>query len=62
MLLLLGAFSLGAAILVGAGIYYINLMIKNGTGRRLKQIVTPCDEKLGVFAPKCYQIVLEREL
>lgn len=31
-------------------------------GWRFKQIVTPFDEKSGVFASKCYQIVFEREL
>ncbi len=30
-------------------------------GWRLKQIVTPFDEKTGVFIPYCYQIVFERE-
>lgn len=31
-------------------------------GWRLKQIVTPFDEKLGVFVSKCYQVVFEREI
>lgn len=30
-------------------------------GWRLKQIVTPFDEKIGVFIPCCYQIIFERE-
>lgn len=31
-------------------------------GWRLKQIVTPFDEKAGVFHSNCYQIVFEKEL
>jgi len=31
-------------------------------GWRLKQIVTPFNEKAGVYAPYSYQIILEREL
>lgn len=30
-------------------------------GWRLKQVVTPFDEKMGVFTSNCYQIIFERE-
>jgi len=30
-------------------------------GWRLKQIVTPFNEKIGVLVPICYQIIFERE-
>lgn len=31
-------------------------------GWRLKQVVTPFDEKTAVFTSKCYQIIFEREI
>lgn len=31
-------------------------------GWRLKQVVTPFNEKAGVYAPYCYQIIFEREI
>ena len=31
-------------------------------GWRLKQVVTPFDEKTGVFVSHCYQIIFEREV
>ncbi len=31
-------------------------------GWRLKQVVTPFDEKTGVFVSYCYQIIFEREI
>ena len=31
-------------------------------GWRLKQVVTPFNEKAGVYAPYCYQIIFEREV
>ncbi|MBQ7920367.1 MAG: DUF4177 domain-containing protein [Lachnospiraceae bacterium] len=31
-------------------------------GWRLKQVVTPFDEKTGVFVSYCYQIIFEREV
>lgn len=31
-------------------------------GWRLKQVVTPFDEKTGVFIPYCYQIIFEKEV
>ena len=31
-------------------------------GWRLKQVVTPFNEKAGVYAPYSYQIIFEREL
>lgn len=31
-------------------------------GWKLKQIVTPFNEKTGVYAPYCYQIIFEREV
>lgn len=30
-------------------------------GWRLVQVVTPINEKTGVFSPNCYEIILERE-
>jgi hypothetical protein len=30
-------------------------------GWRFKQVVTPFDEKSGVYSAKCYQIIFERE-
>ena len=30
-------------------------------GWRLKQVVTPFNEKTGVFTSNCYQIIFERE-
>lgn len=31
-------------------------------GWRLKQVVTPFDEKTGLFVSYCYQIIFEREV
>lgn len=31
-------------------------------GWRLKQVVTPVNEKLGMNSPSCYQIIFEREI
>lgn len=31
-------------------------------GWRLKQVVTPFDEKSGVYAAMCYQVIFEREV
>ena len=31
-------------------------------GWRLKQIVTPVNEKTGVYMPYCYQIIFEKEI
>jgi len=31
-------------------------------GWRLKQVVGPFDEKTGVYASQCYQIIFEKEL
>jgi len=31
-------------------------------GWRLKQVVTPFNEKAGMYAPYCYQIIFEREV
>jgi len=31
-------------------------------GWRLKQIVTPFNEKSGLFSPDCYQIIFEKEI
>lgn len=31
-------------------------------GWQLKQIVTPFNEKTGIFTSNCYQIIFEREL
>lgn len=31
-------------------------------GWRLKQVVTPFNEKTGVFTSDCYQIIFEREV
>lgn len=31
-------------------------------GWQFKQIIMPFDEKTGIYASKCYQIIFEREL
>lgn len=31
-------------------------------GWRLKQIVTPVNEKTGVYMPYCYEIIFEKEI
>ncbi len=36
------------------------IMAEAEQGWRLKQVVTPFDEKMGVFASYCYQIIFER--
>ncbi|MBQ7783350.1 MAG: DUF4177 domain-containing protein [Oscillospiraceae bacterium] len=38
------------------------IMSEAEEGWRLKQIVTPFDEKTGMFIPYCYQIIFEREV
>lgn len=38
------------------------IMAEAEQGWRLKQVVTPFDEKTGVFVSKCYQIIFEREV
>ena len=37
-------------------------MRESEQGWRLIQIVTPFDEKTGVFTSKCYQIIFEKEV
>lgn len=38
------------------------IMAEAEQGWRLKQVVTPFDEKKGVFVSCCYQIIFEREV
>lgn len=38
------------------------IMAEAEQGWRLKQVVTPFDEKTGLFVPCCYQIIFEREV
>ena len=38
------------------------IMRESEQGWRLIQIVTPFDEKTGVFTSKCYQIIFEKEV
>lgn len=38
------------------------IMSEAERGWRLKQVVTPFDEKKGVFVSDCYQIIFEREV
>lgn len=38
------------------------IKIEAEQGWRLKQIVTPINEKSGVHTPYCYQIIFEREI
>ncbi|MBE6866451.1 MAG: DUF4177 domain-containing protein [Oscillospiraceae bacterium] len=35
---------------------------ESNQGWRLKQILTPFNEKTGVYSPYCYQIIFEREV
>lgn len=38
------------------------ILLEAEQGWQLKQIVTPFDEKTGIFTSKGYQIIFEREL
>lgn len=38
------------------------IMAEAEQGWRFKQVVTPFDEKTGVFVSYCYQIIFEREV
>lgn len=38
------------------------IMAEAEQGWRLKQVVTPINEKAGVHTPYCYQIIFEREV
>ncbi len=38
------------------------IMTEAEQGWKLKQVVTPFNEKMGVFASYCYQIIFEREV
>ena len=38
------------------------IMAEAEQGWRLKQIVTPFNEKTGLFVSYCYQIIFEREI
>ncbi len=37
------------------------ILSEAGQGWRLKQVVTPFNEKTGLFTTSCYQIIFERE-
>ena len=38
------------------------ILLEAKNGWRLKQIVTPFNERTGIFTSNCYQIIFEREL
>ena len=38
------------------------IMTEAKNGWRLKQIITPVNEKTGVYMPYCYQIIFEKEI
>ena len=38
------------------------ILAESENGWQLKQVVTPFNEKTGVFVAHCYQIILERKL
>ncbi|MBQ4536087.1 MAG: DUF4177 domain-containing protein [Lachnospiraceae bacterium] len=38
------------------------IMAEAEQGWKLKQVVTPFDEKTGVFVSYCYEIIFEREV
>ena len=38
------------------------ILLEAENGWRLKQIVTPFNERTGIFTSNCYQIIFEREL